>query len=178
MSFDPTIEDIYSKDCVIDGQKVQLWITDTNGLLDAYYDLHKEYAKTGECFMLVYDVCSANSFEQLDRFHELLLGVTTDTPIIVIGNKSDKRSERSISAQQGQAFAERIGASFFLEVSAKSGEGVKQAFYDAVRAVRLRKWESPIEMERNDSSSLQRDKSVGKRSSFGRSIHKLAYVKS
>ena len=137
--FDPTIEDLHVKNCNIDGQMARLCITDTNGLLDAFYDLHAEYARLGDCFILVYDICSVCSFEQLERFHELLLGASRKPPIIVIGNKLDQQAERVITSQQGVAFANRVNAAAFLEVSAKSGDCVKQVFYEAARAVRLRK---------------------------------------
>lgn len=66
-------------------------------------------------------------------------------PIILVGTKTDLRSDqrtrdllaaqgtRPISAEQGAAVAKRIGASRYMECSAKEGTGVREVFDAALK---------------------------------------------
>lgn len=56
---------------------------------------------------------------------------------MLVGNKSDLDNvgERMMSPQEGRALADELRCGF-VEVSAKTGEGVQEAFEELVRAVR------------------------------------------
>ena len=58
--------------------------------------------------------------------------------ISLVGNKVDRVDDRMISAEQGKALADSFGIEYF-EVSAKSGEGVEQAFLSLAKAQLERK---------------------------------------
>jgi Ras-related protein Rab-18 len=51
---------------------------------------------------------------------------------IIVGNKVDKEFSRQVSPADGKAFAERQGA-LFVEASAKTAVGVREAFEDVVK---------------------------------------------
>lgn len=52
-----------------------------------------------------------------------------NTPILLVGNKSDLTSNRKVTSEQGQQLAEQLGLNFF-ESSAKTGDGVETVFHD------------------------------------------------
>lgn len=56
-------------------------------------------------------------------------------PIMLVGNKCDRGTDRDVSMQEGQALARSLGCDF-VEASAKNCVNVEKAFYDVVRALR------------------------------------------
>jgi len=54
---------------------------------------------------------------------------------MLVGNKSDRVTEREVSTQEGQALARELGCEF-VEASAKNCINVEKAFYDVVRQLR------------------------------------------
>lgn len=58
-----------------------------------------------------------------------------DVPIMLVGNKSDRVTEREVSTQEGHALARQLGCEF-VEASAKNCINVERAFYDVVRQLR------------------------------------------
>lgn len=56
-------------------------------------------------------------------------------PIMLVGNKCDKVSEREVSREEGQALANRLGCKF-VESSAKTCVNVERAYYTVVRMIR------------------------------------------
>ena len=53
---------------------------------------------------------------------------------MIIGNKNDLSDERKVSMLEGEDIAKELGYGF-LEVSAKSGKYVNEAFEDVVRSL-------------------------------------------
>ena len=68
--YDPTIEDSYRKQVVIDGETCLLDIIDTAGHEDEYGTLKDHYMKTGEGFLIVFAVNNAKSFEEISAYRE------------------------------------------------------------------------------------------------------------
>merc|ERR1711911_343898 len=64
--YDPTIEDSYRKQVVIDGETCLLDILDTAGQ-EEYSAMRDQYMRTGEGFLLVFAVNNAKSFDTLVR---------------------------------------------------------------------------------------------------------------
>jgi GTPase KRas protein len=56
-------------------------------------------------------------------------------PIMLVGHKSDRVTEREVSTQEGHALARELGCEF-VEASAKNCINVEKAFYDVVRILR------------------------------------------
>ncbi|CRK46941.1 hypothetical protein BN1723_001216 [Verticillium longisporum] len=54
---------------------------------------------------------------------------------MLVGNKSDRVTEREVSTQEGHALARELGCEF-VEASAKNCINVEKAFYDVVRILR------------------------------------------
>ncbi|KAJ1982831.1 RAS1 protein [Dimargaris cristalligena] len=134
--YDPTIEDSYRKQCVIDEEVAMLDVLDTAGQ-EEYSAMREQYMRTGEGFLLVYSITSRNSFEEIATFQQQILRVKDKDyfPIIVIGNKCDLEAERQVPAQEGKELAQSFKCEF-METSAKMRINVDEAFYSLVREIR------------------------------------------
>ncbi|KAB8346170.1 hypothetical protein FH972_023215 [Carpinus fangiana] len=160
-TYDPTIEDSYRKQVVIDKQSCMLEVLDTAGQ-EEYTALRDQWIRDGEGFVLVYSITSRASFSRIQRFHSQIQRVKESaasssptlanaggrgsagdgtTPVMLVGNKCDRVTEREVSYQEGAALAKQLGCDF-LEASAKSCVNVERAFYDVVRSLRRHKTSS------------------------------------
>ncbi|CAG0920238.1 unnamed protein product [Notodromas monacha] len=136
--YDPTIEDSYRKQVVIDGETCLLDILDTAGQ-EEYSAMRDQYMRTGEGFLLVFAVNNGKSFEDISMYREQIKRVkdADDVPMVLVGNKCDL-STRSIDMNQAKDVA-RSYAIPFIETSAKTRMGVDDAFYTLVREIRKHK---------------------------------------
>ncbi|KAK0701662.1 ras small monomeric GTPase [Lasiosphaeria miniovina] len=134
--YDPTIEDSYRKQCIIDDEVALLDVLDTAGQ-EEYSAMREQYMRTGEGFLLVYSITSRESFEEITTFQQQILRVKDKDsfPMVVVGNKCDLNEEREVSYNEGLALAKSFGCKF-LETSAKDALYVEDAFYNTVRAIR------------------------------------------
>ncbi|ROW13207.1 hypothetical protein VPNG_04796 [Cytospora leucostoma] len=134
--YDPTIEDSYRKQCVIDDEVALLDVLDTAGQ-EEYSAMREQYMRTGEGFLLVYSITSRQSFEEITTFQQQILRVKDKDyfPMVVVGNKCDLEGEREVSRAEGEALAQSFGCKF-IETSAKSRINVDTAFHDLVREIR------------------------------------------
>ncbi|KAF1848363.1 ras-domain-containing protein [Cucurbitaria berberidis CBS 394.84] len=155
-TYDPTIEDSYRKQVQIDGQSCMLEVLDTAGQ-EEYIALRDQWIRDGEGFVLVYSISSRSSFTRIQRFHSQIQRVKETTmagsptypgsplsasspafgqaPVMLVGNKCDRVTEREVSTQEGQALAKVLGCDF-VEASAKNCVNVEKAFFDVVRQLR------------------------------------------
>lgn len=69
--------------------------------------MREHYMLDGEGFLLVYSVTERDSFDLIRTYHEQILRVkdTESVPIVLVGNKSDLESDRTV---------DMFGASSFL----------------------------------------------------------------
>ncbi|KAF9339525.1 Ras GTPase, partial [Linnemannia elongata] len=128
--YDPTIEDSYRKQCVIDEEVALLDVLDTAGQ-EEYSAMREQYMRTGEGFLLVYSITSRNSFEEISTFYQQILRVKDKDvfPIILVANKCDLEHERQVSTHEGRELAKQFG-SRLIETSAKQRINVDEAFYN------------------------------------------------
>ena len=155
-TYDPTIEDSYRKQVQIDGQSCMLEVLDTAGQ-EEYIALRDQWIRDGEGFVLVYSISSRSSFARIQRFHSQIQRVKEtamagsptypgspistsapvfgQAPVMLVGNKCDRVTEREVSTQEGQALAKDLGCDF-VEASAKNCVNVEKAFFDVVRQLR------------------------------------------
>ena len=147
--YDPTIEDSYRKQVVIDGETCLLDILDTAGQ-EEYSAMRDQYMRTGEGFLIVFAVNNAKSFEDITAYREQIKRVkdaeevrnrltvlnsieyfVIKVPMVLVGNKCDLPT-RSIDMQQARDAATHYQIPF-VETSAKTRMGVDDAFYTLVR---------------------------------------------
>ncbi|OQV11758.1 GTPase KRas [Hypsibius exemplaris] len=156
--YDPTIEDSYRKQVVIDGETCLLDILDTAGQ-EEYSAMRDQYMRTGEGFLLVYAINNPKSFEDIDTYREQIKRVkdSDNVPMILVGNKADLPS-RSVETKAGESAA----ASFnipYTETSAKTRAGVDDAFYTLVREIRAaRERNAKGKKDKTKKKTLKQDK--------------------
>ncbi|NP_001279499.1 GTPase HRas-like [Callorhinchus milii] len=133
--YDPTIEDSYRKQVVIDGETCLLDILDTAGQ-EEYSAMRDQYMRTGEGFLCVFAINNTKSFEDVHLYREQINRVkdSDDVPMVLVGNKCDLPS-RTVDTKQAQELAKSYGIPF-IETSAKTRQGVEDAFYTLVREIR------------------------------------------
>jgi GTPase KRas protein len=139
-----------------------LEVLDTAGQ-EEYTALRDQWIRDGEGFVLVYSISSRSSFTRIQRFHNQIQRVKESSasspsyagspissvappspvPIMLVGNKSDRVTEREVSTQEGHALARELGCDF-VEASAKNCINVEKAFYDVVRQLRRQRMQSSI----------------------------------
>lgn len=86
--------------------------------------------------ILVYDVTKQVTMQKLDSWlNELeIYGTKPNMIKMIVGNKIDQANNREIGRDEGIRFAKRH-RTLFLETSAKTNEGVKDAFEEVVRKI-------------------------------------------
>ncbi|XP_027289566.1 GTPase KRas-like [Cricetulus griseus] len=136
--YDPTIEDSYRKQVKIDGETCLLDILDTAGL-EEYSAMRDQYMRIGEGFLCVFAMNNTKSFEAIHHFREEIKRVkdSEDVPMVLVGNKCDLPS-RTVDTNQAQDLAGSYGIPF-IETSAKTRQGVDDAFYTLVREIQNHK---------------------------------------
>uniref|UniRef100_A0A7M4ETQ5 RAS related 2 n=1 Tax=Crocodylus porosus TaxID=8502 RepID=A0A7M4ETQ5_CROPO len=89
MDYEPTIENSYTKQCVIDERAARLDILDTAGQ-EEFGAMREQYMRTGEGFLLVFSVTDRGSFEEIYKFQRQILRVKDcdEFPMILVGNKA------------------------------------------------------------------------------------------
>jgi GTPase KRas protein len=145
---------------MIDGQSCMLEVLDTAGQ-EEYTALRDQWIRDGEGFVLVYSISSRPSFTRIHKFYRQIqrvkessqdgspnypgsplstssAGTSGPAPVMLVGNKCDRVTERAVSFQEGSALAKELGCDF-LEASAKNCINVERAFFDVVRQLRRQK---------------------------------------
>lgn len=134
--YDPTIEDSYTKQCVIDDVPAKLDILDTAGQ-EEFSAMREQYMRSGEGFLLVFAVTDHASFDEMYKFHKQILRVKDrdEFPMLMVGNKSDLDHQRVVSLEEAQQLSRQLKIPY-IECSAKLRINVDQAFHELVRVVR------------------------------------------
>lgn len=142
-----------------------LEVLDTAGQ-EEYTALRDQWIRDGEGFVLVYSISSRSSFTRIQRFHNQIQRVKESAaagsptypgsplsqnmgnaslgpaPVMLVGNKCDRVTEREVSTAEGSALAKQLGCNF-VEASAKNCVNVEKAFYDVVRQLRIQRASAP-----------------------------------
>jgi small GTP-binding protein len=110
----------------VGGVRANLEVWDTAGQ-ERYRSLIGFYARGARGALVLYDMTCARSFEQIPAWFEFARAQSPDVRCVLFGNKADLADARAVTADQGEAMAERLGAPFF-EGSARTAENVREAF--------------------------------------------------
>ncbi|KAF7989819.1 hypothetical protein HCN44_008493 [Aphidius gifuensis] len=130
--YDPTIEDSYKKQVVIDGETCTLDILDTAGQ-EEYSAMRDQYMRTGEGFLLVFALNLEESFYEIETFINQIRRVKDrdNVPMVLVGNKSDLQKPWDVDIIKAKELACQYGFPFFV-TSAKTRCGVEDAFHNLV----------------------------------------------
>ncbi len=116
-----------SKQLKVCGTNIKLQIWDTAGQ-ERYRSITSAYYKGSKGCFLVYDITSAQSFENIEKWYEeIIKTVDKDLSIILVGNKSDLENERQVTVEMGQDKAKNLNCPFF-ETSALNNTYIDTVF--------------------------------------------------
>ena len=126
--------------------KVELW--DTAGQ-ERYKAITAAYYKGAKGAMIVYDVTSKSTFDNVDKWcNELRMKGSNNIDIIMIGNKTDLKDNIVINSDMSQEKGKFLQIPV-METSALDSSNVKEAFYLLIQEMYL----SFINKENNNAKS-------------------------
>jgi len=137
--YDPTIEDSYRKQVVIGSDStggnhteriIPVEVLDTAGQ-DDFSPLRDSWIRSSDAFMLIFSLANSDSLSELDGLVKQIRRTKDgeDTVIHVVGNKKDLENQRQVSYKQGLTFTKSIGAQRYTEISAKTRDGLVDAWH-------------------------------------------------
>ncbi|CAF0910804.1 unnamed protein product [Adineta steineri] len=125
--------DFRNKLVTLGDKKIKLQIFDTAGQ-ERFRSVTHSYYRDANALLLLYDVTSYSSFENISAWLSEIKEFAHDGVVIMlIGNKIDK-SQRVVSREAGERLARDYEVSF-LETSAKTGQNVELAFMATAQAL-------------------------------------------
>jgi len=134
--YDPTIEDSYRKQVMIDDETALLDILDTAGQ-EEFSSMQDQWMRDGKGFLLVYNITSRPTFDEVSILYDKILRTkdTDKVPVVLCGNKCDLKDERQVEYQEGADLAKQWNCPFF-ETSAKIKLNNEACFFELVREIR------------------------------------------
>ena len=109
--------------------KLQMW--DTAGQ-EKFKTITSAYYKGAHGVIMVYDITDRKSFTDLQNWlSEVDKYSREDVVKILVGNKKDLESNREVSIEEANRFAESLGMKY-LETSAKDGINIEETFTNLV----------------------------------------------
>lgn len=134
--YDPTIEDSYRRNVLVDDQVYLLDILDTAGQ-DEFSAMQDDWMRQGQGFLLVYSVTHKETFDEVKLLRDKILRAQDKlkVPIVLAGNKCDLEHERQVLYKDGKKVADEWGVPFF-ETSAKMKINNEACFFEIVREIR------------------------------------------
>jgi len=116
-----------SKIVAINDKKIKLQIWDTAGQ-DRYRTVSRSYYRGALGAIVVYDITSRESFNNLPRWiQDAREQASKEVTIAVVGNKRDLANERAVPMLDASRFCQERDL-LFMETSALTGEGVVDIF--------------------------------------------------
>ena len=122
--------------------KLSLW--DTAGQ-ETYKSITRSYFRGASGALLVFDLSRRSSFDSVTGWLEDLRQIAEEgIVVILVGNKADLASQstgidggtkRAVSKEEAEDWCRREGIVRYVETSAKSGEGVEQAFLQVAERI-------------------------------------------
>ena len=143
--------------------KIEIW--DTAGQ-ERYKSITAAYYKGAKGALVVYDITSKISFENIDKWMmEIKEKSSKDLKIMIIGNKSDLKDGRQVSNEEALRKAQDTGIAL-METSALDSTNVKEAFHDLLKemyieiSAKIAKVEESLD---ENKEALQLETSDGKK---------------
>lgn len=147
--YNPTIEEQYRREIVVDGETIALEILDTAGA-EQFTALNEVYITSGHGFLLVFSLTHEASLHDLDNIRQQILHIKNgerDVPIVLVGTKMDLYNEREVSRQAIQDLATSWNIPYF-ETSAKKNWNIQEVFQNLTNQMKARYPDAPPKRRR------------------------------
>lgn len=119
----------------------EIW--DTAGQ-EIYKSLTSSFFNDANCAILVYDISSMASLEDLDIYVNMAKDMRgNDCLYAIVGNKGDLEDKREVSFAKGAEYAKKVGAPLFFESSAKNGSHINDLFSAIASSDKLQFYQTP-----------------------------------
>lgn len=156
-----------SKTIEVGGRNIKLQCWDTAGQ-DRFRSIVRSYYRGAAGALLVYDITRRESFEHVANWlTEARNHADANLVITLVGNKCDRESDRQVSIDEGQAFAQRH-LLYFVETSAVTGHMIDQAFLVTARLVDKKNLENNVYEEQ---ATGERNEYLSQGVDFGMKTH-------
>ncbi|GFR73708.1 Ras-related protein Rab-32B [Elysia marginata] len=143
----------------VNGERVKLQIWDTAGQ-ERFRTITSTYYRGTHGVLVVYDVCSGESFANVQRWlHEIDQNCDVVNRILV-GNKDDDPERKVVLTQDAERFAERMQIQLF-ETSAKENKNVEEMFRAITKQVLDTKKQQQRDAQKASDSGIQLGKGGG-----------------
>ena len=154
--------------------KLQIW--DTAGQ-DRFRTMSSTYYRGADGAIIVYDVTSSESFNNVGRWLEDMNMYNRNVFKIIVGNKNDNTSTdtlstetKVVSTQEAKKLADRLDLKLF-ETSAKEDKNVREMFedvaYELLKREKLKKSQESINSDQEDTVVLNKPKKKKKKKGCG-----------
>ena len=158
--------DFQSKNVQIDNQDIHLLLYDTAGQ-EKFRSLIPMYTRDANIILLVYDITSKESFNNLSQWLKDLTNININEVILcIVGNKIDLNEKREVEFDEGKKFAEDHDF-IFNEISAKTGEGFSELFYknlfEKIRVKFRPKGQQPASEVNDIKFNIEQEEKVNKK---------------
>lgn len=102
-------------------------------MLSVYPSNTASYLRNAEGALLAFELTKIDTLQNLSTWHRSVIEFGTPAlRFVVVGTKADMASQREVSRDAAEEFARSIGAPYF-ETSAKTGQGIEDAFVGLVK---------------------------------------------
>ena len=132
------------------GKSMKFYIWDTKGN-EKYHSQIKTFCKNAKVIILVYDITNENSFKSIKNFWYEEVKKNSEKGIIfaIIANKMDLNANQRVIDDEGEEFADKIGA-IFQSTSALSDFGISTLFDNIGKTILIPGyWENKIQEKLN-----------------------------
>jgi len=135
--YDPTIEDSYRKQIILDEVGTVCDVLDTAGM-EEYSAMRDQYMRTGQYFIVCFAINSRASFEEVSIARANIQRIKDDDHVYMtlVGCKGDLDADRQISVKEAETLAKECQCKYF-ETSALTGHNIEEMMADAVRTYRI-----------------------------------------
>ncbi|CAF1584953.1 unnamed protein product, partial [Adineta steineri] len=130
-------------------QITTLQITDTTGT-HQFPAMQRLSIQKGHAFMLLYSITSKPTLEELkpiyDQIREIKADQQCDTPILLMGCKSDEAACREVTENLGKQLASYWSCAW-IETSAKTNSNIREAFQELLKLDKKRQFNFNVDQD-------------------------------
>ena len=144
--------DFKMKTIQIKEKKYKIFFYDTTGQ-ERYKSIALNTIKNANGILLMYDITNEESFKSIPNWIQSVKDVKgNDFPMVLSGNKIDKKDERKISKKQGEELAANYNMEFF-EISNKDGTNVEECGLALANKILEKRKKDGIDIENINKSN-------------------------